>query len=299
MASSCSGESASRAATCIGASRSSPVTNASGDSPSQIDRAALDLDPRRQALEALARRVLVAPQLGRGQVGGRRGVAPAHAEELDREAVGRPGRQAHGVAGAHDAEQLPRHDLGPGREHGAEHRADAVEARVLERKLLHVGSHPLHVVALVAACAARRARPSPGRGRWPPRPRPRARTRARSCRRPRPRRAPPAPRRRRRRRRAPRPRAPARARAPSSRPGPRPWPDAPCTARDPRREPTGGGRPGRKAAGASQWARARHGQGGLCGPGPARADRGARTARSRASGSRRPRTSRSSSSRTS
>ena len=70
------------------------------------DRAPLDLDPRRQALEALADRVLVSPQLGRREVGGRRRVAPAHAEELDREAVRRPGRQAHGVAGAHDPEQL-------------------------------------------------------------------------------------------------------------------------------------------------------------------------------------------------
>ena len=42
-------------------------------------------------------------------------------------------------ARAHDPEELPGHDLRPRREHRAEHRADALEALVLERQLLRVG----------------------------------------------------------------------------------------------------------------------------------------------------------------
>ena len=69
--------------------------------------------------------------------------------------------------------------------------------------VLHVGRHPLDVVALLAAARARPARPWPGERSSPRRRHPRARTRARSCRRRRPRRAPPGPRTRRTRRREP------------------------------------------------------------------------------------------------
>ena len=64
-------------------------------------------------------------------------------EELADEAVGRPAGERDRAAGPADAEQLGGRLLVVGSEHGAEHRRDGVEGRILERQRLGVALEQL------------------------------------------------------------------------------------------------------------------------------------------------------------
>jgi hypothetical protein len=107
----------------------------------------LELEARRQAVEALAHVLLDGPLVRQRLVRGR-GVAAAEREQLGGEALLRPGRHPDRPTRAHHAKQLLGDHPWPRSDHGAEHRADAVEAGVLERERLGVGLDPLDVVAL-------------------------------------------------------------------------------------------------------------------------------------------------------